>query len=60
MNQTQLVKEGIRWIPGNGHSIKFWQDDWLGVGPLLKYTRTGIPQEVEELTVADYMDAEGH
>ncbi len=30
-----LLREGTRWIVGNGHSIKFWEDNWLGGKPLV-------------------------
>ena len=29
-----LLREGTRWIVGNGFSIKFWEDKWMG-GKLL-------------------------
>ncbi|GLT45320.1 hypothetical protein SLA2020_191580 [Shorea laevis] len=31
---TQLFKLGIKWIPRNGHSIRFWSDHWVGKSSL--------------------------
>ncbi|GKV43678.1 hypothetical protein SLEP1_g50939 [Rubroshorea leprosula] len=31
---TQLFKLGIKWIPRNGHSIRFWFDHWVGKSSL--------------------------
>ena len=27
-----LLREGARWILGNGHSIRFWEDNCIGGG----------------------------
>ena len=29
-----ILREGVRWIMGNGHNIKFWEDNWMGGKPL--------------------------
>ena len=41
MNITRsrgMLREGVRWIIGNGHSIRFWEDNWVG-GKLLVYKK---------------------
>jgi hypothetical protein len=31
---AQAVKLGYRWLPGNGRTVKFWEDTWFGTTPL--------------------------
>ncbi len=30
VKSRRLLREGTKWIMGNGHSIKFWEDNWMG------------------------------
>lgn len=31
------MRDGLCWRIGNGDSIKFWSDNWTGLGPLSSY-----------------------
>ena len=31
-----ILKEGVRWLLGNGNQINFWEDPWLIDKPLSK------------------------
>jgi hypothetical protein len=31
---AQALKFGYRWVAGNGHKIRFWEDIWVGTAPL--------------------------
>lgn len=35
---AKLLRHGLVWRVGNGRSIKFWTDDWTGLGPLSSLT----------------------
>lgn len=38
------VEQGVSWIIKNGHSVKFWQDNWVpGMGALYDHATTAIP-----------------
>lgn len=30
LKSRSLLKEGVRWKIGNGRSIRFWEDSWIG------------------------------
>lgn len=34
MGAALAAKMGYRWHVGNGRSIKFWEDNWLGTSSL--------------------------
>jgi hypothetical protein len=34
MMDTQAVKLGYRWTPGNGKRIHLWEDTWFRTAPL--------------------------
>jgi hypothetical protein len=31
---AQALKFGYRWVPGDGRTIRFWEDTWFGIAPL--------------------------
>lgn len=33
LDHRYLLKKGIRWCLRDGHSIKFWQDNWMDDSP---------------------------
>ena len=35
VKSRSLLREGRRWIVGNGHSIRFWEDNRMGGKPLV-------------------------
>ena len=62
MNITRsrgMLREGVRWIIGNGHSIRFWEDNCMGGKPLAynKFIRLMEKLKVGVWTrVEDYID----
>ena len=30
LSSRSLLREGVRWMVGNGQKIRFWEDNWLG------------------------------
>ena len=54
-----LLREGTRWIVGNGHSIIFWEDNWMGGKPLVfsKFKRVmELLKEDVGRKMEDYID----
>lgn len=41
MKNRTLLKEGVKWLVGNGNQINFWEDSWLMDKPLIK-TKFGV------------------
>lgn len=37
LHGAKLLRDGLYWRIGNGNSIKFWSDNWTGLGPLSSY-----------------------
>ena len=54
-----ILREGVRWIMGNGKNIRFWEDNWIG-GKLLSYNKFRKQMETLKaevgLRVVDYID----
>ena len=40
---AKLLREGMRWIVGDGLSIRVWQDHWLPNGSLHEYIEGPLP-----------------
>ena len=59
IKSRSFLMEGTRWIAGNGHSIRFWEDNWMG-GKLLVYKKFKRLMELlkEDMgrKVEDYID----
>lgn len=54
---TQL---NLSWIMGNGTTIRFWRDDWVGeMGPLQHLTYADIPAAESELSLCEFVDGTG-
>ena len=54
-----LLREGTRWIVRNGHSIRFWEDNWMGGKSLVfrKFKRLmELLKEDMGRKVEDYID----
>ena len=34
LGDRDLMKEGLRWVVQSRHSINFWLDHWLPIGPI--------------------------
>ena len=51
----------VSWDVGNGNTVRFWQDDWIGeMGPLKHLSYSEIPVEDLNKRVNDYIDASGN
>ncbi|KAG7534372.1 Endonuclease/exonuclease/phosphatase superfamily [Arabidopsis thaliana x Arabidopsis arenosa] len=56
----EVVIPGLRWVVGDGRSIKFWKDKWLINGTLLDVTISDVPEEQVDLRVRDlWIDGQG-
>ena len=59
VKSRSLLREGTRWIVRNGHSIIFWEDNWMGGKPLV-FKKFKILMELlkEDMArkVEDYID----
>ena len=40
---NEVFSKGIRWVIGNGHSVSFWHDTWVGNRPLREVIHCPIP-----------------
>lgn len=49
-----LLHASIHWTVGNGRSILFWLDRWLGDQPLLSHSNSDLPQDLLHATVAEF------
>ena len=45
---AKLLREGMRWFVGDGHSIRVWQDHWLPNGSLREYIEGPLPHQEED------------
>lgn len=54
-----LLEKGLLWRVGDGATIRFWLDDWLGVGPLSTYAVTALSDEVLSQKVNEYLYQSG-
>ena len=59
MKSRGILREGVRCIMGNGHNIRFWEDNWLG-GKLLAYRKfRRLMEKLKEemdFQVVDYIE----
>ena len=46
-NRT-LLKEGVRWLVGNGNHINFWEDLWLNDKPLIRMKYGSLQGHLQE------------
>lgn len=54
-----LLREGLRWIMGNGFNIRFWEDRWTEGKPLALSKFSGLKELLKEdigVRVGDYID----
>lgn len=52
-NIWDWFKTTSKWIPGNGSSISFWDDIWVGDKPLRHCVYGPLPYQEDSLTVKD-------
>ena len=52
-----ICKLGIRWLIRNGHTNKFWHDNWMGHGLLLILIQSPLHADDLHLEVKDTWDA---
>lgn len=50
-----LLSNKCLWNIGDGKTISFWLDDWLGIGPLRKYIAGPSKEGEDQLVLADVM-----
>ena len=56
-----ILREGLRWIVGNGFNIRFWEDRWMDGKPLALSKYGGIMKLLKEdigEKVGDYINQE--
>lgn len=62
MKSRGLLREGLRWVIGNGQNIIFWEDNWLG-GRLLVHNKFNKLMKTLKRDIgkkfADYIDLGG-
>ncbi|XP_056697878.1 uncharacterized protein [Spinacia oleracea] len=56
LNQREILRKGIRWRLGNGKSINFWRDNWIGQYALIDLPVIAQNASNEETTVAHFID----
>ncbi|KAK8611522.1 hypothetical protein V6N13_131570 [Hibiscus sabdariffa] len=57
----ESIRDSLVWIVGDGRTIDFWKDAWLGdLGPLVDYASApDIISSMPRVTVADMVDNTG-
>lgn len=58
-----VLKRGLKWVIGNGRTVKFWIDVWIGNAPLSTAAMGPISlYKIGEMgkLVVDYVDEYGH
>ncbi|KAF8390857.1 hypothetical protein HHK36_023156 [Tetracentron sinense] len=55
----ELLKRGLRWVLGNGRTVKFWTDVWIGNAPLSTVALGLIMAEDMEKFVVEYVNEHG-
>ena len=53
---AKLLREGMRWFVGDGHSIRVWQDHWLPNGSLREYIEGPLPRQEEDRRINSLWD----
>ncbi|CAL1412749.1 unnamed protein product [Linum trigynum] len=56
---VDVLKQGCAWNIKNGKRTKFWLDPWVLQGSLKEVATMHIAEDVEQMTVADYVTADG-
>lgn len=59
MSARELVKEGSRWVVGNGRKVKFWKDAWVKDLPGGRIMSIAPNEDAANSVAAEWMDAEG-
>ncbi|XVF12875.1 hypothetical protein REPUB_Repub08aG0157600 [Reevesia pubescens] len=54
------IRRGIRWQVGNGNTIKFWSDWWVGTGPLIHFSTHDMESLDVNMKVNAVLDATGN
>ncbi|KAF8413392.1 hypothetical protein HHK36_001373 [Tetracentron sinense] len=50
-----LLKKGLKWVLGDGRTVRFWFDVWIGETPLCNVVSIPISDEESERTVAELL-----
>lgn len=56
LSQREILRKGIRWKLGNGNSISFWQDNWIGQYVLKELPGIDLNLVNNDCTVAQFID----
>lgn len=58
LSQREIIRKGIRWKIGNGHSTNFWLDNWVLKIDLASFLNKNINDINPHLRVADFITLE--
>ncbi|XP_056697525.1 uncharacterized mitochondrial protein AtMg00310-like [Spinacia oleracea] len=56
LNQREILRKGIRWKLGNGNTINFWKDNWIGQYALSDLSGISSNHIMEDYTVSFFID----
>lgn len=59
ISARELLKEGSRWVVGNGRKVKFWKDPWLKALPRGRVWSTPPDEAILRPYVADWQVENG-
>ena len=54
-----ILESSCQWYLGDGYSVSFWDNNWLGVGPIRKYVIGSLEEKEASLRVRDCWGNEG-
>lgn len=58
MKGKETLKKGVKWKIGTGSAVNFWDDWWLGNGPIANYENVQVPEAYKHATVGQFITRE--
>ncbi|KAJ7957100.1 Ribonuclease H [Quillaja saponaria] len=59
LSTLEMVKEGIRWMIGDGKLVNFWLDRWVSMKPVIEELNVDSHGANLDMMVAEVMDDNG-